>query len=45
MKRKEKQTDTRRKDKPESSEKGGLETLSDYFGSYLSALEMVSSRH
>ena len=45
MKRKEKQTDTRRKEKPEAPEKGGLESLSDYFGSYLSALEIVSTRH
>jgi len=45
MKQKEKQTDTRRKEKPEVTEKSGLETLSDYFGSYLSALEIVSTRH
>ena len=45
MKRKNKQKLKRRKKPLETPVKGSLESLSEYFGSYLSALETVNTRH
>lgn len=45
MKKKNKQKAKRLKKPDETPVKGNLEALSDYFGSYLSALEVVTARH
>lgn len=43
MKKKMQQMLKRRKKEPEAPTKGSLESLSEYFDSYLSALEVVNS--
>ncbi len=45
MKRKAKQKLKRETKRTETPTKGNLKALSEYFGSYLSALEVVSARH
>jgi hypothetical protein len=45
MKKKMDKKMKRRESKTESVAKGSLESLSEYFGSYLSALELVSQRN
>jgi hypothetical protein len=44
MKRKTKQKAKRETKRTETPVKGNLKALSEYFGSYLSALEVVSAR-
>jgi hypothetical protein len=45
MKKKFKQKEKRANKPAKAPEKGNLEALSDYFESYLTALEVVSTRH
>jgi hypothetical protein len=45
MKKKMKHKVKRRKKPSEVPAKGSLESLSEYFDSYLSALEIVNARH